>query len=221
MLAAGEIMLDGKLKKLWRQEPPVRGLELLVDCLLLVLRSVSISYWIRAPFERKSNVRWRNNLIDLYCICQLLLLAALLIWSDHFILNTCLSIYVLFEIYLTVFNIVFLRKFPDINYPPPSPERVILLMLLNVVQVLSAYAVMYRAWSFTPITWRHAVSEAVQVLGTISVPPQRAILADSQILLDLLLLVIFLANFVSQVGADRRTRGSESVAGAPAPPEVR
>jgi hypothetical protein len=198
------------LSKLKKADPPVYGLEYLFDFFLLVLRYLSVSYWMRFPFERQGSVRWRNNAVDAWCCVELVVLLVLLARSNNCILNTGVCIYVLFEIYLSLFNIVFVGKFRDINYPSPSIERVILLMFLNVLHVVCVFAVLYRTWSATTMSWQHALSQAVRVLGTVEAPAQPALWVDLQILFDLLLLVIFLASFVGQVGVFRAPSGSQT-----------
>jgi hypothetical protein len=188
------------IKKFLNEESPVHGLEFLLDFSLLSLRWVSLSYLMRLPFERPRNIPRRNNAVDCYCFTEFVFLCLLLIYSQNCILNSISSIYILFEIYLILFNIFFLRKFPDINYESPSYERVVLLMLLNVAQVTVAFAVLYRTWSPSPIPWRYALSQSIHVLGTVEAPAQRGLLVDSQIFSDLMLLVIFIANFVGRVG---------------------
>jgi hypothetical protein len=84
-------------------------------------------------------------------------------------------------------------------------------MFLNVLHVVFAFAVLYRNWSPSPISWRHALSQAVRVLGTVEAPAQKGGLVELQILLDLLLLVIFLASFVGQVGVFRNTSQIETI----------
>jgi len=197
------------LSKLREREPRVYGLEYLVDGLLLICRRLSLSYWIRRPFEHPLNLRQRTWVIDLYCFMELAILFGFLVWSDNRGLSTVVSGYILFEIYLSLFNIVFIGKFPKINYAPPSIERVILLMFVNVLQVIIAFAILYRSWSSSILSWPDAFSQAVRVLGTVEAPAQPRFMVDMQILLDLLLLVIFLASCVGQVGVFRRTPGTE------------
>jgi hypothetical protein len=131
------------LKKLRKKD--VYGFEYLTDWILLLLRRISLSYWIRRPFERPLKPKCRTRVIDLYCWLQLVGLSALLLGSSHRYIRTALSVYILFEVYLSLFNIIFIGKFRDINYKPQSIERVILLMFLNVLQVVFAFAVLYRA----------------------------------------------------------------------------
>jgi hypothetical protein len=198
------------LKKLRGHEPPVYGLEYATDCLLLLCRRVSISYWIRRPSERPPlNLKWRSRIIDWYCCGEFAVLCCLLVWSRSWSLSTALSVYILFEIYLSLFNIVFIGKFPSINYTPASIERVILLMFLNVLQVLLAFAVLYHTWSPSYLSGHEALSQAVRILGTIAAPEQPRLIVDLQILLDLLLLVIFLASFAGQISLFRKPSGSE------------
>jgi hypothetical protein len=193
----------GNIKKLRNEKPPVNGIEFLVDLVLLILRWFSVSYWIRYLPERWENPRLRNNIVDAYCSAEFVVLCTLLVYANGRLVDTIVCVYVLFEIYLSLFNILFIGKFRDINYKPPSIERVLLLMFLNVLQLVVAFAVLYRAWSPSAISWDRALSQAIRVLGTVEAPTQTRALVDLQILLDLLLLVIFLASFVGQVGVFR------------------
>ena len=111
----------------------LHGLELLFDTLLLMLRTLSLSYWLRVPFERRNDTTRRNNIVDGYCLAELIGLSWLLLCSRHPASDKIVCAYILFEIYLSLFNIVFLGKFPNINNRPPSIERDILLMFLNVL----------------------------------------------------------------------------------------
>jgi hypothetical protein len=200
-----------KIRKLRNEE--VYGLEFVFDSLLVFCRCFSLSYWIRDPFERPLRAKQRTWIIDFYCCAQLATLLGLLAWSNIRGLNTALSTYILFEIYLSLFNIVFIGKFSAINYAPTSIERVILLMFLNVLQVVAAFAVLYRSWSTPGSSTSEALSQAVRVLGTVEAPAHPRLLVDLQILLDLLLLVIFLASFAGQVGLFRRTPDSKKANG--------
>lgn len=191
-----------KLRELRDQE--VYGLEYAIDRLLVFCRCFSLSYQIRDPFEHPLRIKERTWVIDFYCCAQLAVLLGLLVLSNLRCLNTVLSCYILFEIYLSLFNIVFIGKFSAINYKPTSIERVVLLMFVNVLQVVVAFAVLYRVWSTSALSPFDAFSQAVRVLGTIEAPAQPRVVVDLQILLDLLLLVIFLASFAGQVGLFRR-----------------
>jgi hypothetical protein len=203
---------EKNLRNLWNEKLPVHGLELWFDTLLLVLRIISLSYWVREGLERRNEIDRRNNLIDLYCCLQFLVLLALLSWSKHATANTIFCGYILFEVYLTLFNIVFLGKFEDINRKSPSIERVTLLMFLNVLHVMLSFAVLYRTW--LGLSRFDALSQAVRVLGTVGAPDtagKLAFIVDLQVLLDLLLLVFFLASFVGRVGISRDTKSDPTL----------
>jgi hypothetical protein len=197
--------LKSQLGELWRQPSAVGGLELWFDTVLLVLRIFSLAYWLRYPFERRNETARRNCLVDGYCVVEFIVLVTLLVGPLYPFVSSFLCWYFLFEIYLSLFNIVFLGKFAGINYKPPSIERDILLMFLNVLQVVVAFAVLYRTWLGLPKI--EALSAAVNVLGTVGLPPvigNLALLVDLQILLDVILLVIFLASFAGQVRVFQR-----------------
>ena len=74
-----------------------------------------------------------------------------------------------------------------------------------------AFAVLYRA--SLGLSRIEALSKSVRVLGTLEAPNAMgplALLVDLQILLDLVLLVIFLASFAGQVRVFQRSANEES-----------
>lgn len=197
---------------LWRN-PRIKGLERLFDSTLLLLRFFSISYYLKR-FLSGSRRGWRSSVIDLYCVFELVVLVVLLAgdWGPR--TEQILSLYILFEIYLNIFNIIFIGKFPEINAPPVSIERSILLLFMNVVQVTIAFAVFYaHAFGLSPVD---AFFYAVLVLGTIGYPVAASgwsgLLVSLQVFMDLVLLILLLSAFVGQVGLFRRdaSRGSTS-----------
>ncbi len=195
---------------LWR-DPQARGLERLFDTALLLLRLLSISYHLKRFLDGPRRP-WRSCVIDSYCVAELLVLLVLLVGDHGARVEQAIAAYVLFEIYLNLFNIIFIGKYPAINAPPASIERSILLLFLNVLQVVVAFAVFYEhAFTLAPVD---AFFNAVLVLGTIGYPPAAGgwcgLLVSLQVFMDLVLLVLLFSAFVGQVGLFRRARGSTS-----------
>jgi hypothetical protein len=211
-----------KIIKLWKADE-IRGIELIFDSCVLALRYLSLSYWSKdiwlvafldshAVDDTRRRRRWRDSLIDAYCIAQLLVLTGLLFLTRHPVLAALLSVYILFEIYLNLFSIFFLprtRKLGPpqasdspsaVNEPSTRVERSILLLFVNVLQVILAFAIIYKASApvFTPST---AFFGAVFVFGTLGAPPGiSSPLVAAQVVLDFILVAAILANFVGQAG---------------------
>lgn len=198
------------IQQLWRKRS-VHGLELIFDTILLALRYLSISYWLRtflpAPEDPRHTVR--DNAIDAYCVLQLLALLVLLANPFGAILNSVIAGYILFEIYLNLLNIVFIGKFRDINAPPASVERGILLLSLNVLEVVLVFGVAYRDW--LGLSTVDGIFKAVLVLGTIGYPEAPGnfvLLVALQVFLDLLLLVLIVSSFVGQISLFARGKST-------------
>src|SRR5262245_51605916 len=94
---------------LWRDRK-VHGLELIFDTVLLVLRYLSVSYWLRGrlpdPHDPKHTTR--DIAIEIYCLVQFIALVVLLATGLGRIADSIIAGYILFEIYLNLFNIVFI-----------------------------------------------------------------------------------------------------------------
>lgn len=208
-----------KICDLWKADE-VHGIELLWDSGLLALRCVSVSYWSKDDglnwfLDKRgiSNTRiWRDSLVDLYCIFQLVVLLGVLFCFRSPRLSSWVAAYVLFEIYLNLFNIVFLSRRSEIglsqssktpvaiNEPSTSVERSILLLFVNVLQVTVAFAVFYRG-SIQGLIPSDAFRDAVFVFGTLGSPLNApGLLVALQVFLDFLLVAVILGSFVGQAG---------------------
>jgi hypothetical protein len=191
------------IKSFWKVED-IHGIEFVFDPILLGLRFLSISYWLRIKLARPGspNLHWRNNIIDIYCIIQLTLLLLLLVYPLGIIINSLIGGYILFEIYLNLFNIVFIGKIRTINAPPSSIERSILLLILNIIDVVLAFSVFYQDW--LDLSRLDAVFQAVLVFGTIGYPSSCSgnytFIVPLQIFLDLILIVLFISSFIGRIG---------------------
>jgi hypothetical protein len=221
-----------KVQKLWRKPRDrngveklreINGIELAFDTAVIGLRFFSVSYWAKDyclhRYLNKQNIRnkrrrriWRDNLIDGYCIVQLIVLVAMLVWFRWPCLNRFVAKYVLFEIYLNLFSIFFLPRQTEIGIPKPSDpptavnepstrvERSILLLFVNVLQVTLAFAIFYRIAN-PCILPSGAFWNAALVFGTVNTPPGiPSYLVAMQVFFDFLLVAPILASFVGQAG---------------------
>lgn len=191
-----------EIKTLW-DKGRVHGLELVVDTTLLVFTYLSISFWLRTVLPSPHDARRivRDNTIDAYCFAQLVVLSLLLVGQCGPIVDSVIAGYILFEIYLSLLNIVFIGKFREINAPPASVERSILLLLLNIVQIILAFGILYRDW--LGLSRLDGIFKAILVLGTIGYPDapgSLVLIVVLQVFLDVLLFVLVLSSFVGQLG---------------------
>ncbi|MGC3971018.1 MAG: hypothetical protein QM775_27890 [Pirellulales bacterium] len=189
-------------KKLWNHDT-TKGLERLFDTALLLFRRISLSYLLKRSTEGEWE-KLRTPLVDAYCVLQFVVLGGLLMWGGG-ICSIVVTCYVLFEIYLNLFNIVFIGKFSAINGPPKSIERSILLLLLNVLQVTMAFAVFYKYTCSLSVL--EAFFSSSLVLGTVGYPADikgySKLLVSLQIFMDVVLLVLLLSAFVGQISLFR------------------
>lgn len=190
------------VRTLWR-DSGVRGLERLFDTLLLLLRFLSLSFFLKRFLPDPDDARRavRSSVIDAYCVLQLVALVILLSASLGPVVETVIAAYILFEIYLTLLNMIFIGTIRAIIVPPASIERTILLLFMNVLQVVLAFAIFYQHW--LGLSAVDAFFNAVLVLGTIGYPTAaagwRCLLVSLQVLLDLVLVVVILGSFVGQM----------------------
>lgn len=200
------------VKAPWRSRR-VHGLELFFDTGLLVLRIVSISYWLRSflPPPGGPGTR-RDNAVDLYCVSQLVVLLGLLWASFPTVVDSIITGYILFEIYLNLFNIVFIGKLGTDEAPPASIERSILLLFLNGLQVTLGFGIVYRDWlHLSPL---EGFFNSVLVMGTIGFPNAASgwyqLFVVGQVFLDLALVVFFFSTFAGEATRLRSAREGRS-----------
>jgi hypothetical protein len=220
---AEETWLD-KIRTLWRTGE-IHGIELIFDISILALRYGSLSYWLKDRWLKKALDRWanfakqdpkrrvwRDNLIDAYCILQTLALLIVLFGANRPILDSVVGGYIVFEIYLNLCSIFFLprqralgpRSASDppsaVNEPSTSVGRSMLLLFVNVLQVVLAFAVFYKTATPT-LRSASALLNAVLLLGTVGYPPAAeapALLVCIQVFLDLFLIVFAVGGLVGQ-----------------------
>ena len=186
---------DG-LQKIWTA-PNLHGIERLVGIGVFVLKTFILTELIRLlPWNRKDK---RKGLPDLYVVLVTAFLFILLVlppsaWSVGF------AIYFLASIIVYLLNVVLLSK---VFGRVLSPERSLILLILNVAQVVLIFAIFYRLELREELEgWRDALVDAVLVLGTVAVPfPLKARpIAAVQVAIDFMLLAVFLAHFVGGLG---------------------
>ncbi len=113
--------IGDNVRILW-SDPRVKGLERFFDTLLLLLRFLSLSYLLKRFFDGPRQTM-RSSVIDAYCVLELAVLVILLVVNLGSVLESVVAAYILFEIYLNLFNIIFIGKFPAVNSPPASINR--------------------------------------------------------------------------------------------------
>jgi hypothetical protein len=191
----------------------VHGIEWVFVAALLFFRVFSVSYWLRKhklPSAHGADRTRRDNFIDGCCLVQtFVLMAASLSFALNSIflrsVSTFLAGYTLLEIILTLLNIVFVGKFPELQAPPASIERSIILLFLNLVQIVLIFGIFYAYFLSLPIC--RALFEATLVLGTVGYPTSRGpaqFIIVIQIFSDLMIILLLLSVFASRIGLFRR-----------------
>ena len=99
---------------------------------------------------------------------------------------------------VVLFNVLFLTKLSFIG-PVASYERTLLLFLVNIVQVVLAFAILYRLTLPNLNAWK-ALFKSLLVFGTIGYPEGAEPIVGIQIATDFVLLAVFLAFFVGRLG---------------------
>jgi hypothetical protein len=198
-----------------RQTNKIRGLEWLFVFSVHLLHIITISGWIKFaldPLTRppdREELACRNKAIETWVVFEFLtLLLLVLLPAPIGCLRILVASYILFEILLNLCSIIFVGKLADVYPPTPSIERSLLLFGFNVLQVIFIFAIFYRAtFGLKP---QEAIFQAALVLGTIGSPTLDAAydgwwVIAFQILTNLVLLVVFLAAYVGNLGAFKRT----------------
>lgn len=194
--------ISHSLKHLWCNSE-IKGIERLFASLLLILRIFSILYFIRRFLpESNSQKYWVGlSIIEVYCILELMVLIFILIIRFGPIVDSVIAGYILFEIYTALLNIIFIGKFKEINDPPSSIERSLILLLMNVFHVVLAFTIFYHYCLDLIVI--EALFKAVLVLGTVGYPEQAkgwpSLLIALQIFLNLILILLILGSFIGQL----------------------
>jgi uncharacterized protein with PQ loop repeat len=204
-----------------RKTNEIRGLEWLFALSVHFLHVFTLSGWIKFRFDPlqhpppEEELAFRNKVIEAWVIFELLVL----LWVTFYLppigsFRIAVAIYLLYEILLNLCSIIFVGKLQGVGsasptvYPPTSSiERSLLLFGFNIIQIILIFAIFYRSiFNFTP---KRAIFESALVLGTIGHPELDPAshwwwVVTLQILTDLVLLVVFLAAFVGNLGAFKR-----------------
>ena len=176
--------------------PEVRGIERTFDLIICALKIATLSQIIQFFWGRRD--QGPTHFVDMYVLVATILLGGLL-WVSDVVpwLSAVVAGYILVSTIIVLLNVLFLSKLSFIG-PVASNERTLLLFMLNVAQVVLAFAIFYRLTLHIPA--RHALFEAVGVFGTISYPKGANAIVGLQIVIDFMLLAVFLAFFVGRLG---------------------
>jgi hypothetical protein len=192
--------------RLFRRQEAVHGIERLFIGTILLLRILSLSSWLRLcfPQPRTKRQRVRDNAIDAYCVLQVLTVGTILGLHTTGVLSVVIAGYILFEIFLVNLNIVFVGKFPELQAPPASIERTIILLFMNLVEVVGIFAVFY---AYAGLSRIDAIFNSALVLGTVGYPPLHGpakLVIILQVFLDLILGLLLLSTLAAHMGFFRR-----------------
>lgn len=171
----------------------VGGIEWIFDLTIYFLKIFVPSEWIQIYFGRR---RTGISFIDVYVIVITIILVCFLVWPDRVPrLSTIFAGYFLATNIIILLNVLFLTKLLG---PVASDERSVLLFFLNVLQVVLTFAIFYRCK--LSISMNEALFQTLLVFGTIGYPSGANAIVGSQIAIDFLLLAVFLAFFVGNLG---------------------
>jgi hypothetical protein len=132
----------------------------------------------------------RKWLPDVYVVVVTVLLGILLACFP----NVGIAIYFLASIIVYLLNVVVLDH--KVFGAPRSPERSLILFILNIAQVVLIFAIFYNSLGVS----KPPLVEALLVFGTINFPPEAPSMAAFQVAIDFMLLAVFLAHFVGGLG---------------------
>ena len=179
-----------------RSTSEVRGIEKLFDLTIYFLTIFVPSAWMQICLGKR---RAGISFIDGYVIVITIILVCLLVWPAHVPkLIAILAGYLFTTNIVILLNVLFLTK---LFGPPASHERSLLLFLLNAIQVVLTFAIFYRCkLSFLA---GKAFFQTLLVFGTIGYPSGADRIVGFQIAVDFLLLALFLAFFVGNLGSGR------------------
>jgi hypothetical protein len=171
---------------------------------LVLQRPISLAYWLTSPIPNVGGSRrHRDGRVEVYVLAWLVLLG--LLWAftpgSWVWLAAVLAWYLLWEMFHSLFSITFLGKLREVNEPPSSVERSLILLLVNAAQLLLAFALLYRhEFGFTAA---ESLGWSALVLGTVSYPSETGTTSPVvviQICLDLLFIALFFGSFAGQMG---------------------
>jgi hypothetical protein len=175
------------------------GIERWVGVWLFRLKSLILTELIQVVWNWKADPEWQERLPVMYVGVVTAVLGFFLWWSSS--LGAGVAFYFLASIIVYLLNVVLLdhKVFSD----PRSPERSLILFIINVAQVVLIFAIFYR-WEVPSLGPLDAFIDAVLVFGTVSLPKEiedgARLIAAGQVATDFILLAVFLAHFVGRVG---------------------
>ncbi len=181
----------------------LRGLERRVCYVLVWLRRTSLHYAIVEcfPADGRQQRKRRDFVVEFLVICQFAI-TIVAVWIPDAWLRAAVgaTAYLLFVLYLSLLNILFLTNVPAVNAPTTSVSRSLLLLFINLLQVVIGCSVFYRsALGLCP--WQ-AIFGAFLVLGTLGRPDNpsasHTLLVPLQVLLDVVLLVFVVSIFAGR-----------------------
>jgi hypothetical protein len=193
----------GDLRRIYATDE-VRGIEKAFDLLIFAVQVVILSQIAQFFWGRRDQGPWW--FIDVYVPAATVILMGLLGCSDYFPrVSAIVALYLLASTIVVLFNVLFIGKLSFI-WSVASNERTLLLFMLNVIQVVLAFAIFYR-WSLPNLSTWDALFKALLVFATIAYPNGSEAIAGSQIAIDFLLLAVFLSFFVGNLGKRKSRSG--------------
>ncbi len=190
----------------------IGGLEKAVVVIIHCLHLITLSGWIKValdpttekptPEERRS----RDRAIEIYVLLGWGVLGVILWVPDKVATyQAIIAGFILFEILLNISSIVFAGKLETAYPPTPSAERSLILFGVNVLQVITIFAIFYRVKLGS--TAAVAAFNSTLVFGTVGYPLDGGYLVACQIIVDFILVAVFLGAFVGNLGTrvQRRT----------------
>ena len=183
-----------------RSTSEVSGIEKNFDLSIYVLKIFVPSVWAQICFgDRYAGI----SFIERYVVVVVtLILICFLVWPGY--LPAILAGFLLATNIIILLNVLFLTKLSFIG-PPASNERSLLLFFLNVIQAVLTFGIFYRCKLSYPVG--EALFKTLLVFGTIGYPKGAETIVGFQILTDFLLLTVFLAFFVGNLGRGRPDKG--------------
>ena len=197
----------------------IGGLERVIAVGLVVTRLLSLSWWLRTPFGDPSAGEPRSGrdlVVDTYVVGVLVLLICLLRQQPVSLFAVVVGVYVVFELFMSLFRILLLGKHAGVNAPTASFERSLLLLYINAFEVVVAFAIFY-AYALC-LSGKTALLQSALVFGTVGFPQASTVayIVVTQIFLDIILVVFFIGTFAGQVGLFSRAGNAEATSeGAP------
>lgn len=192
----------------------IGGLERLLAVWLVFTRLLSLSWWLRSPFGDPSSGGTRSHrdiVVETYVICVLGLLIQLLRQPVNSF-AVAVGAYMVFELYMGLFRILLLGKHPGVNAPTGSFERSLVLLYINAVEVVIAFALFYAY--VMRISSKEALLQSALVFGTVGYPQASSVayIVVTQIFLEVILVVFFIGTFAGQVGLFSRVGTARNAA---------